>query len=309
MFQKPAFQSEINFFQGSSQKRAFLGAVGQAILDKLTGEANKKFLVVGQAINDALNSKDILIYFNDESLQKVMEENSWAGSILDHGCGQVSANCLGVVEANFGANKANYYLKRQIKIQSLLDKGGRVTTTVTINYQNDSPTNSWPGGTYKDYLRLLIPKGSELQSVDLGDLRKATVYGLLTAEVLAKVQRDQFFVFKSGEAALLSGQASQSAFLSLGSQIEVPIRSAKTVTMTYQSSYKVDFSQQNPEFNLTVLKQPGTLSDDLSLEIQYPTFLQPSDWPLEGALVFPGRLLYNVDLSADKVFRVTFKKQ
>src|SRR5207249_1835453 len=72
---------------------------------------------------------------------------------------------LGVSEANLGVNKANYFIKREVHQDVTIEDNGTVKSQVTLVYINKS--DSWPGGDYKNYLRLIVPLGSQLESISI----------------------------------------------------------------------------------------------------------------------------------------------
>ena len=304
-YQKAEYASEINFFPGSTQKRDFIGATSQALLEKITSSGDKDWIALGQAVGRALTEKDVMMYFNDGNVQSAVELAGWGGSIVVDHCGNAGTNCLMVVDANLGANKANYFLKRAITLNVLIGKGGDMENRVAVSYQNNSPSASWPGGVYKNYVRFLVPVDSELTKFDLGDKRRARVSEVLTAEALNSTPIDQFLVFKNLELSAKSVNATGSALLSFGAYFEVPVGETKTIVFSYHPGKRLDFNLRVVDLGVTVLKQPGTGEDPLGLVVDYPSFLEPSG---KSFLVFPQKLTYNTDLSVDRKIDIRFKK-
>lgn len=298
-FQKAEYNAEINFFAGSTGKKDFLGATANAILENLTTDSAKNLPAVSQAFLASLNEKEILLYFKTPAVQKAAVNSGWSGTIELPVCQQDQKNCLMLVEANLGANKANYFLKRSLRVDATISKGGDIDNLVTILYQNDSPSDTWPGGPYKNYLRFLIPHGSQVTGFSLGDNRKPVVSTLLTATELTKVGTDEFFVF----------QATESGFASFGTLVEIPVGENKTVVFKYRLPTKLSFTQPKNDFNFYFLKQPGTNPDFLDYTVEYPSFLAPQIDSNSAAapLVFPQKLVYNSDNQTDRLFEIKFK--
>lgn len=310
-YHKVQYTAEINFFPGSTQKRDFLGATTQALLEKITSDREKDWIGLGKALGQALTEKDIMLYFDDNHIQRAVETANWGGSILANGCGEKGANCLMVIEANVGANKANFFLSRSITVNSLIGKGGEVENRVTVRYQNNSPSVSWPGGTYKNYLRFLVPVDADLVSFDIGDGRRAKLSDILTADVLSKVAADQFLVFKSRELTGESQGASDSGLLSFGTYFEIPVGESRLVNFVYRPNYRVNFKLPRPELAWRFLKQPGTGADPLEWMVDYPSFLKPIEghWSNEAkVLVLPQKLDYNTELNKDREIKVEFNR-
>lgn len=310
-FQKAEFASEINFFPGSTQKKDFLGQVGEVLLAQITGEEfSKKWPDLGQGLQQALMEKDLMLYFNSKPIQKVIENASWEGGIKSARCQEKNQICVMVVEANFGANKANYFVKKSLEENFLIDKGGGIVERVTLNIRNESPSDSWPGGTYKNYIRFLAPLGSKLIRMDLGDGRTASVSGILTGQVLAKLPKNQFLVFNNLEGAVIDSVATTSGYASFGILVTTPIQSNSTIKFDVELPNRLDFSKKESKFNVNIIKQPGNNFDALNVSIEFPSFLAAE--PEESGGLVPiaseQKLVYNSDLLVDRSFSVNFKR-
>ncbi len=298
-FEKAEYSSEINFFAGSTQKKDFLGAVARGMLAKVTAGASTNWPAMGQALFLALEQKDIMIYFNAPGAEKIAVDSGWGGAITNNACGDGVTNCLMVVEANLGLNKANYFIKREIGVASIIDQAGNIDTTITVRYHNASPSETWPGGKYKNYLRFLVPKGATVTGFDINNGRKPVISPILSAIELEKLTTNQFFVFQTQEAA---------SFSSFGTLVEVPLKSDLTVVFQYRLPNKLVFAPQT-NYTFNFLKQPGTGPDPLDVTLEYPGFLAPENSDSLGnllPLVFPQKLIYNSDTTTDRKFEVKF---
>lgn len=306
-FQKAEYAAEINFFPGSTQKRDFLGSVAEQLLGKITGGAGaKNWVGLGQGVEKALEEKEILFYFNSVPVQQMAERNGWSGGIRQGECQNGQQNCLMVVESNFGANKANYFIKQSLDLVESVDKGGGVGAELTLNIRNESPNESWPGGTFKNYMRFLVPMGTKFLGMDLGDGRSATVSSVLTEQVLAKVQKNQFLVIVKPEPGVVGGVATNSAYLSIGVLTQVPAKSNRVVSVKFQWPQRLNFGQNELSHQVTLVKQPGNSIDNASISINYPAFLQAVE--TGGAIATEQKLSYNTVLNQDQSLKVKFKK-
>lgn len=307
-FQKAEYASEINFFPGSTQKRDFLGEVAEAILARIVNEQRISYTGLAGGLADALLEKDIMFYFNSGIAQKAVEESGFSGSIVPDQCAFLG-NCLMLVEDNFGANKANFFIRKNLTVESTLDKGGGVVNSLTMEFENQSPNDSWPGGKYKNYLRILIPERARFLEMNLGDDRRASVSSVLTADVLAKVSPKDFLVFASKEQVLTTKGASISGMKSFGVLVEIPVKTTKRVTFKYALDEQLDFQKKSDRFEFSILKQSGSLFKPLTVKIEYPSFLVPkigSKLAVGTPIVYPQELIYNTVLDRDKTFEVKF---
>ncbi|MBI4099398.1 hypothetical protein HY440_00150 [Candidatus Microgenomates bacterium] len=248
-----------------------------------------------------IEEQDFLVYLDSPLAEQLVEDTGLSGQITRGNCKMANNNCLMLVEANFGADKANYFVRRSIRLDQVISKGGDVDTTMIIKWRNESPNASWPGGPYKNYLRWLLPEGAKLREVDLGDKRTASISGTLTAAVLAAIPPDQFLVF----------QSSESGYLSYGTLINIPVQEERILKIVYRSPFKLDFTKTQQDYTITFLKQPGVEPTTVDFALDYPSFLRPvMDSPEKGVsvLALPQKLIYNMDLAKDRTITVKFKR-
>lgn len=309
-FDKAEYASEINFFPGSEQKPQFMAQVAEKLLGAVTSGQGSNWPGLGQAVAKTAEQKEILVYLNSPLAEEVMVKNSWAGSVATAGCALKNTNCLMLVEANLGANKANYFVRRGVRVDTVVDKAGGVETTVLVRLRNESPSVTWPGGVYKDYLRFLVPLGSKFEGLDLGDKRTATLSSVLTADIIKAVPAGQFLVFQSEEQGIV-GKELVPVAASFGTLLELPIQTERQITFKYRPPYKLDFGKTWQDFDFVFLKQPGAGADLLDFSIDYPSFLTPVlDSPGQdfSVLALPQKLIYNTDLTADRKIKIKFKR-
>ncbi len=268
LFERAEYHSEIGFFPGSTQKRDFLASLTAQIFQEF--KQTKKWLEIGKAMWQSLEEKQILVFLNDESAQKVFSQYYWDGSIRE------ASDYLMVVESNFGVNKANYFLKRKLNLE--IGLGEEIEEKLMIIYQNDSPGQTWPGGNYKNYLRVYTPLESQLLEVKIDE----------ESLDLAKVD-----IFSSSGKTVF-------AFL-----VEVPVGVEKKVSLRYKIPLKLE--DIIPSYSLLFQKQSGMGNDPLRVFISYPSFLKAGKMTSE-ALTGPQAILYNTNLSRDRVFIVEFTR-
>ncbi len=156
--------AEVDFFPGSTQKRDFLGAVGNALVSRIMTSSPVEKLKLGQVVWRQLKQGEVLVWFKDKSLEETVRQRHWDG-----GLGEPTGDYLYIVETNLGANKANCCVTREVS----QDVNGS-QEKLTIKYQNTNsftnpkPPYSW-GGNYIDYLRVIIPVGAEVHRVKVAE--------------------------------------------------------------------------------------------------------------------------------------------
>lgn len=258
LFKTAEYYSEINFFPGSTQKKDFLASLSKNMFFESEKLEAYKLVKLAAALYTSLERGQLLVSLHDSKAQQVFNDFGWDGSLKDMKCETDKQSCantfLAVREANLGVNKANYFLNRQISISQNI-KTDSIETTLTLNYQNQSPTNKWPGGDYKNYLRIYLSEGSKVIAV----------------RVNGKTLDSSQLSFKAQHNKTVAG------FL-----VKVPVQQESEVTLVTQSD-GIRFIGGKALSNLLLQKQPGTENDPLTIELTYPEnlLLASSNLPLD----------------------------
>jgi len=283
LFERAEYQSEINFFPGSTQKKDFLGALARELFNFAKNSSAADLLKLSQAVEIALSQKQLLIYLHDQDSQRLLLEQNWAGSLftptlttLDNR--PVLSDYTYLVEANLGINKSNYFLKRDIQQQLTILKNKQILVSTTINYQNQSPADAWPGGVYRSYLRDYIPLNSQIISIKVGDSK-------LDLKDLDKTnQLDKTII---------------------GFPITVPVKNTLTVEITYRLQKPLELKNSQGRLAVIIPKQPGILDDPLEVIVNHPTYLTVAATSPQ-TLVSPQVVSFQSNLETDRLFLIDF---
>lgn len=174
-----------------TNRKGLLGDLMIATLDKALRSSPKLYWgrLFQQFIVDA-NEKNIMFYMYDKDAQQGIEALNWAGKVRDF-----NGDYLYVNDANFGGQKSNLFVQKTLKIDYSISSDGKVKKKVTIDYKNPKPysdCNLERGGlclnaTLRNYQRMLVPKGSVLDS------SKGSQVKVGTSQDLGKTVFDSFF--------------------------------------------------------------------------------------------------------------------
>lgn len=171
LYERAEAHSELNFFPGSTQKKDFLSAVAQQLLDKIFYQQTNK-VAMARAVLDSAEEAELLMSVTDPQAEEVLATLGWTGALLTPNCPPPfnGENCVVdtvmQVEANVGVNKANQHLSRAIthEVELMNDVARHIRR---IAFTNTAQSEAWPAGKYKTYLRLFVPKGSQLRGASL----------------------------------------------------------------------------------------------------------------------------------------------
>ncbi|MBP9670090.1 DUF4012 domain-containing protein [Candidatus Woesebacteria bacterium] len=279
LYERAQFHAEVNFFPGSTQKKEFISTVADALFAKLPGLSGSDGLKLAEALSTSIEEKNTLISLATSGPDHVFQTLGWNGAISDFPCPS-TASChkdyAMVVDSNFGVNKANYFIKRNLEEIITFDKNLSPSHTLRVRYQNTSTSTAWPAGAYKNYQRVYLPVGSTITAIRVGDKT------LSSNEYQISEEHGKLVV----------------AYL-----VTVPISSNLTVEVDYTTS-------QLPQENELLYtwywqKQPGTSKEDnLTVYLNYPLYLKPVVVS-PTAEVAPQQLKF--DFKNDTDHRVTVK--
>ncbi len=172
-----------------------------------------------------LKNKNIQLYFTDSQLNELAKQSAWDGAMDTTWKGDY----LMVVDANLGAHKSDYYMKRTINYSVDISKE-IPEATLKINYLHTGKEKNWMIQDYLTYLRIYVPKGSKINQFQEGEI----VYGEEFNKKFA------------------------------GGFIKVPISSEKTVEIKYTLPKEL----KNQDYKLKIQKQSGSGVVPVKIEVK-----------------------------------------
>jgi hypothetical protein len=282
LYERAQFHAEVNFFPGSTQKKEFLSTVANTLFAKLPQLGAGEGLKLVAALGDSVQQKDTLISLLNPTTEHVFETLGWNGKLNDLPCPSTSSchkDYAMVVDSNFGVNKANYFIKRDLEEVITFDKNLAVNHVLRLNYHNTSTSTAWPAGAYKNYQRLYLPPGANLSRVKVGETT------LTDKDYVISTEHNKVII----------------AYL-----VTVPISSTVVVEVEYSTP---QLSQENDLlYTWYWQKQPGTsASDKLVVYLNYPLFLKPVVISPQSELA-PQQLKFNLSNDTDRRLTVKFSK-
>jgi hypothetical protein len=295
LFAKSLLYTQTDFFAGSTQKKDFLGSLMNALLLRITGDSSVSSGNLLSVFATSLDAKDLQFYFNDASLERLIQQWGWGGGVGFGPCLPVTSGspCIsdgvGLVSVNLGVNKVNYFIKQEALSSITILDDGSVQQTLTLNIHNTSPSDTINGGgTYQAYLRFLYPADTQLfaatvdgQSLNLRDDRQKTPP---QSPYVAVEHAPMATIFNIPLAVDPKAQR------------QVTVSTIRKNIVTFPSSAMYQFA---------VRKQPGVDTLPWHVTIQYPTSWTETS---EANLAKEGSLEYNTDLTKDGLLEVVFGK-
>ena len=278
LYEQAEFYAETKFFPGSVQKASFLGGLGKQMFEEIKNLKTDKMLLLVDSILDLLESNEIQIAANNSDLAKKINNLGWDGKIYNGKCTQ--ENCLAdywyVVEANLGVNKANYFVSRGVEeVTEISDTN--LNRTIKINYENTAKNSNWPGGDYKNYVRIYLPKNVELSQISVADGYDTSIKK----------------IYSSNEINIKEVDGKKE----IGFLVTVPVLKKRILEIKYSSLLNLGNSKEFTYMKY-IQRQPGIGDVPLVSLVSFPDSWQPLQVEPVASMV-GGKLLFNMKLDGD----------
>ncbi len=275
LYEKAQTAAETDFFPGSRAKRDFLTALSRALLSRITENPRKNLAALAKTTLSSFEERHLAVWTADRKVNSVLRQADWDGSVKNIFCGQTQSGCipdyLQIIEANLGVNKANYFLDRTYSMDVAIG-ARKISHTLTIFYKNNSQSGVWPGGDYKNYIRLFTSQGASFVLASL----KNPSGGRQDALDVDKGEEAGKFVF--------------------GTLLFVPAGESRQFSITWETPIR-EFGNKG-EFLFLWQKQAGTQNDPVWLNVSLPEGHDITSTPLPS-LTRGSTVGYNTNLTKD----------
>lgn len=143
-------------------RKKIIGPLMNSVLANALGQPKDKLPALFNAVFKSLTEKHVLFYMMDDVSQNAVNEFGIAGT-LDN---TYQHDYLHINDANLGGRKSNLYVTQEVAQEITVAKDGSVEKTLTLTYKNPEKHDGWLNSVLPNYVRIYVPKGSELISFD-----------------------------------------------------------------------------------------------------------------------------------------------
>lgn len=207
------------------ERKSIMAELGKRIEERVFDLSLTKKIELAKILVEDLEQKDIQVNFKNAKLQKVAENAGWAGRVDENW----NNDFLMAVDANLGAFKSDYYVKRSLDY-AVDFSSGKGIVTLKITYNHTAQQKDWMTRNYLTYLRVYVPEKSLL------------------------IAQENFDDTKFGN------EFGKGYF---GAIVRVPIGSSKTVTINYELPEKITVEN----YDLLIQKQAGIKNVPLNFSL------------------------------------------
>jgi hypothetical protein len=145
----------------SDNRKKIIGPLMNSILANALAQPKEKMPILLNSIFKSIVEKHVLFYMYDENAQKAVESFGIAGRIEEY-----QGDYLHINDSNLGGRKSNLYIKQEVEQEITVNKDGVIEKTVTITYKNPEKYDGWLNSVLPNWVRVYVPEGSKLISVD-----------------------------------------------------------------------------------------------------------------------------------------------
>ena len=284
--------------------RAYMDLVLQGVIDEMADGTSLTVLVrLASAMFRALQSRDLVLHFNDPDAQAAMEELGWAGAI-----DPVRGDYLYVVDSNVGWSKVDRNIEREVSYLVDLSKRNRPRAQLTLGYINHSGPGSTPcepqwlnrgtdysqlvNACYWNFVRVYMPLGSRLLS--------QTTLPLPELSVSVEIGKG----FAGQETGKLSASHDKAVFSGLA---VVPAGETREIALAYDLPPGSLIDEDGSlVYRLTLQKQPGVRTRKTSVALVPPLGYRVSASSVPYVVQEDGRVSISLSLKRDETIRVEF---
>lgn len=274
------YEVEINFAQKGiprPQRKEIISELGYALIARLLTLPAVQWPVALQAVREALDERQILVYSKDEAAQVNFARAGWTGELV-----QSDDDYLAVFDANLFALKTDPFVSRSIFYAVRQEESRGLVGEVELVYNYPKSGPAWKTKGYRSWTRVYVPKGSVLISAQ----------GAMEEENNPKPGRVQI------------GQEFGKTFF--GVFFAVQAGGSHRLRFMYRLPENIGAGLSAGHYALLVQKQPGTLGHSLTVSADFDKV--SAYWSPRGlnARRDGSQLVWQNNLRTDQEFKVGF---
>lgn len=141
------------------ERKSIMNEIAKEIIKRISGMSFSQKIDVFKALMSDLNKKDIQMFFKEENIRNKVDRIGWGGKVDQNW----KDDYLMLVDANLGALKSDYYVKRSVEYAVDLT-GEKPKAILKITYNHTAKQKDFMTKDYLTYLRVYAPEGAWLDN-------------------------------------------------------------------------------------------------------------------------------------------------
>ncbi|MFC1663299.1 DUF4012 domain-containing protein [Patescibacteria group bacterium] len=292
----------IDYDKQENQPKALVADLMPEILNRLLNIEPANLLDTLAVINQALAEKHMIFYFTDNRLEQIARNLDWAGEVKT-----TPYDYLSVVHANIGGGKTDLIVENEIEHKSSITSDGKIINTVSIiKRHNGNSDDEITNVKNMDYLRILVPQGSELiEAIGFETINNDLILypdqDAIEDEDLKNLEGN--IVVHESSGTRMYEQFDKTVF---ANWLGVEVGETAIASITYKLPNLYDGSVP---YTLLLQKQAGTEGDPISSQLEWSSNFKLSTYaPDNGVQSSDKGLEYNSILNVDRAWGAVLKR-
>lgn len=159
-----------SYLKTHADNNDFIKTITEKMLDRTkTLKATEIEKITSLLVNE-LNNNQIYVGIPDRVTAGI-DMAGWGGGVIQPKCRSALicvVDYISIIDSNIGINKSDFYTERSWTNQVNISETG-LQTMLTGVYKNTSTENAWPSGIHKNYLRVVLPGSTLVETVKIGE--------------------------------------------------------------------------------------------------------------------------------------------
>lgn len=308
--EKIQFEVEVDYDKEENEPKKILADLAPILLDKLLNSEDLGIIVDTLLVFDeSLREKHILLYSSNERIEGIISKMGWSGEVLDN-----SLDYISVVNTNINGYKTDGVIDERIEHSSEILGNGEIINTVRITRRHNGGDMDyeWWNKVNANYMRVYVPKGSKLLSVEgqTKEINESPLdYDALGFERDADVEREEnSMVIDPETTTRIYEEGTKTVF---GNWVYVSPKEEVVVEYKYLLPFSLDISDENvvDSYSLLVQKQSGSVGSEFVSRVKYPSTWNV-EWKTSNEVLVEGNeIVFEDNLVTDKFFGVVLHKK
>jgi len=256
-------------FHETRESKKIIGELSEQLLDKVLSSDQDTFIKMLGILNESLTQKNILVYFTDEESETAIKSMGWGGEIK-----YAPRDYLAVINTNISGGKSDRVIKENISLQTEIMPNGEIINTakITRTHQGNA-SEEFTGVNNVDYLRIYVPAGSTLLSVEGANKPKKELFEIPDASLI--IDPELSLIKKTIDSSSGTEIYEESNKTVFANWLQIKPGHSRSITFTYKLPFTLNlektnksvwpiFSKNSTEkhlYSLLIQKQPGTNSE------------------------------------------------
>ncbi len=259
-----AIQQEVEYGPNRTKPKQILIDFVPKFLEKLGQLDKEKWAGIFKTLSEGAEQKHILAYFKNQSMEKMAVSGGFGGEIKF-----TEKDYLSIVHTNVKGSKTDAFIDNDYELQSAINSQGKVghVLAITRKHHGGKTGFGFYNRTNYDYLRVLVPNGSELLEINgqsAANFSPIVDYG----DGAGFVKDQDLAAYEQKAVAVKPGvkQFNEGEKTVFGFWMFLDPGKTKTITLKYETPVSLEDNQ----YSLLVQKQPGTISNNFRFSMAMP---------------------------------------